>query len=414
MKISLRKLEYAWHTFAFILLMGAFVPLWRQMALGGVDPGEGDPVQRFFLAVAYLGVGLLVFHPRRALAVARRGWPVWMLVGWALFSTLWSVTPDITFRRGIAATLGALYGLLLAVRYRPEEVLRMLGWALAIVTLASLIAIVLIPDWAVMSGLHEGAWRGVLFHKNAFGRIMVLAWIVFQAQIGLAKNGRALWWRMLQMIAILLVIGSRSAGALVLLMFAVATIVLLRVWRSLPQLLRPAVGSLAFAFALPGALLLPELLEAALGLLGKDLTLTGRIPLWLLLIPLALERPLLGYGYGAFWLGESGPSATVWALTWDAPHAHNGFLDLWLEIGIVGAIFGALLLIIPLVRIALHVTSGLRLIKFIFLFFIFFLFANMAESVLLVSGLGKAIYWVLISYFVPASQLYLTPNRNSR
>ncbi|WP_243663529.1 hypothetical protein [Rhodothermus marinus] len=99
------------------------------------------------------------------------------------------------------------------MRYRPEEVLRMLGWALAIVTLASLIAIVLIPDWAVMSGLHEGAWRGVLFHKNAFGRIMVLAWIVFQAQIGLAKNGRALWWRMLQMIAILLVIGSRSAGA---------------------------------------------------------------------------------------------------------------------------------------------------------------------------------------------------------
>jgi len=84
-----------------------------------------------------------------------------------------------------------------------------------------------------------------------------------------------------------------------------------------------------------------------------------------------------------------------------------------LEIGIVGALFGALLLIIPLVRVALHVTCGSRLIKFIFLFFVFFLFANIAESVLLVSGLGKAIYWVLISYFVHASQLYLTPNRNS-
>ena len=40
MKLSLRKLEYLWHTFAFVLLSGAFVPLWRQMSLGGIDPGE--------------------------------------------------------------------------------------------------------------------------------------------------------------------------------------------------------------------------------------------------------------------------------------------------------------------------------------------------------------------------------------
>lgn len=405
MTISRRKLEYAWHAFAFVLLVGAFVPLWRQMMLGGIDPGEGDPVQRVFLGIAYLGVGLLVFHPRRALAMACKGWPIWLLVGWALFSTLWSVAPGITFRRSLVATLGALYGLLLVVRYKPEEVLRVLGWSLAIVTVASLIAILLFPDWAVMTGLHEGAWRGVLYHKNALGRTMVLAWIMFQALASIEQKGKTLWWRFLQVIALLLIAGSRSAGAWVLMAFVLVGLALIRVWSHLPGSLRPAAISLAFAFAMPMVTVLPDVLETVLGFLGKDLTLTGRIPLWLLLIPMALQRPLLGYGYGAFWLGESGPSAIVWALTWDAPHAHNGFLDLWLELGLVGAVLGTMVLALPMARSIFSSRRAAKIAENVFLFFVFSFWANAAESVLLQSGLAKALYWLLVSYFVHLSQV---------
>lgn len=407
MKISLRKLEYAWHTIAFILLIGAFVPLWRQITTDGIDPGEVDPVHRLFLGGAYLGVGLLAFHPRRAWRAARRGWLVWGLVGWALLSTLWSVAPEVTLRRSLAATLAALYGLLLAVRYRSEEVLRVLGWALAIVTVASLLAVVFFPGWAVMTGKYESAWRGVLFHKNALGRTMVLAGIVFWVLAGAGQKKGALGWRILQVAALLLLLGSRSAAGWVLAILVPLALVLLKFWGCLPRLLRPAAGSFAFVLALPIAATLPDVLETVLGFLGKDLTLTGRIPLWLLLIPLALKRPLLGYGYGAFWLGESGPSATVWAVTWDAPHAHNGYLDLWLEIGLIGVAAGVVLVVLPLLRSALY---AMRLpnsvAKVMFLFFSFFVFANAVESVLLESGLNKAIYWVLVSYFVHISQAY--------
>ncbi len=406
MKVALRKLEYAWHAVAFILLTGAFVPLWRQMTLGGVNPAEGDPVQRLFLAASYLGVGLLVFHPRRAMRIARRGWLVWALVGWALLSTIWSVAPEITLRRSLAAALAALYGLLLAVRYRPEEVLRMLGWALVIVTIASLIAVVFFPEWAVMTGIHEGAWRGVLLHKNALGQTMVLAGIMFWAMTAIGQK-RAWGWRMLGLMALVLIWGSRSATSWVLTILVPLAFALLRFWTHIPRSLRPAVGSLVFTLAVPISTVLPDMLEGLLGLLGKNITLTGRIPLWLLLIPLALKRPLLGYGYGAFWLGESGPSATVWALTWDAPHAHNGYLDLWLEIGLIGVIAGVALLVLPLARSAPFTmrapNSGARVI---FLFFTFFIIANVVECILLESGLSKAIYWVLVSYFVHISQAH--------
>ena len=401
MKLSLRKLEYLWHTFAFVLLSGAFVPLWRQMSLGGIDPGEGDPVQRLFLAVAYLGVGLLIFHPRSVWRASRRGWLVWALVGWAMLSTLWSVAPEVTLRRSLAASLGVLYGLLLAVRYRPEEVLRMLGAALAIVVAASLMAVAVIPEWAIMGPPHEGAWRGVLWHKNGLGRTAAFALLVFWvlARAGRSPRAKAWWWGWV-LAAGILVIASRSATGLILALALPAGWWVLQTWARLPGLLRPATGSFFLAVGIPGLFVLPDILAWALGLLGKDLTLTGRIPLWLLLIPLALARPLLGYGYGAFWLGESGPSAVVWAVTWDAPHAHNGVLDLWLEIGLIGAGIAIVMLVLTMLRYTALAFQSREspVVQFGFWISLLVIIGNMSEAILLESQLGKALYWVLIVY----------------
>jgi exopolysaccharide production protein ExoQ len=50
-----------------------------------------------------------------------------------------------------------------------------------------------------------------------------------------------------------------------------------------------------------------------------------------------MKRPLLGYGYQAFWHGLQGESANLsLAKGWIIPAAHDGFLDLWLGLGAVG------------------------------------------------------------------------------
>ena len=49
------------------------------------------------------------------------------------------------------------------------------------------------------------------------------------------------------------------------------------------------------------------------------------------------KRPLLGYGYGGFWRGLSGESGNVISYVgFGVPHAHSGYLNIWLQIGAVG------------------------------------------------------------------------------
>lgn len=63
----------------------------------------------------------------------------------------------------------------------------------------------------------------------------------------------------------------------------------------------------------------------------------GRLRLWRHLSKKIQDRPWLGYGIGGFWRGMHGPSADIWKLEpWRPPHAHNGFIDVWLDLGAIG------------------------------------------------------------------------------
>lgn len=73
---------------------------------------------------------------------------------------------------------------------------------------------------------------------------------------------------------------------------------------------------------------------------GRGETLTGRTEIWNSLLPYAQKHFILGYGYGGFW--------TTSLRIRIASHAHNGYLDTILNLGIVGLI----LLIVFLIKIA--------------------------------------------------------------
>jgi O-antigen ligase len=70
---------------------------------------------------------------------------------------------------------------------------------------------------------------------------------------------------------------------------------------------------------------------------GMDdlLSLDGRVPLWQTLWPYFCERPIVGYGFGAFWNPSRFDDIYAEA-KWRAVAAHNGFLDELLGTGVVG------------------------------------------------------------------------------
>lgn len=135
-------------------------------------------------------------------------------------------------------------------------------------------------------------------------------------------------------------------------------------------------------------------------LIGRDSSLTGRTEIWEALRELVNQRPVFGYGYGAFWAEGSAPAEFVKDLTqWDVPTAHNGWLETWLAIGIVGVLLFSVSYALTLVRSVRTATRnwvGFFAIGFLIQFFLF----SMSESIILFQN---TIVWV--SYVAIAASL---------
>jgi O-antigen ligase len=68
----------------------------------------------------------------------------------------------------------------------------------------------------------------------------------------------------------------------------------------------------------------------------EDVTsLTGRLPLWQELIDSINKRPMLGYGYLAYWDANRVEYLSD-IFKWEIPHGHNAYLDVCLDVGVVG------------------------------------------------------------------------------
>jgi O-antigen ligase len=89
-------------------------------------------------------------------------------------------------------------------------------------------------------------------------------------------------------------------------------------------------------------------IEGLLEALGRDATLTGRTQLWNAVLSMIWQRPWLGYGYAAFWQGWEGEESAhvlLWMMAFGGGQyygaADNGYLQLWLDLGLVGVMLFA-------------------------------------------------------------------------
>ncbi|MGB5715145.1 MAG: O-antigen ligase family protein, partial [Waterburya sp.] len=150
---------------------------------------------------------------------------------------------------------------------------------------------------------------------------------------------------------------------------------------------------LLFLFGITSIWLI-ENFENLLSFLNKDITLTGRLPLWTMLIQMRIkERLWLGYGYNAFWQrwrGNDSPAADVVNVIigdgrdWVA-HAHNGYLDIILNIGLIGLVIFVILFfinVIQTIRLIMSNKSPETFLPLIILTFVFM--TNLSNSPIII------------------------------
>jgi exopolysaccharide production protein ExoQ len=257
----------------------------------------------------------------------------------ALASTAWSLDPMLTLRRSLPFLVAGLFGLYFAARFSPAHQLRILRLTVLIAAAATLFLVWLVPSLGLdHTAGQTTAWQGIFTQKNACGRIMVLGSAV------LLFGERLTPFRIVCLALFLFIlVRSGSRGAWIVEAAVLLLWIFLAVGRRAGPRLRLVlafIGPLcALTLAATGVFLYPRLAP----LLGRDATLTGRTAIWHQVLHSIALHPWLGYGYDAFWRGMQGPSLQISAsVHFVVVHAHNGFLEILLELGIAG--FALLLL----------------------------------------------------------------------
>ena len=388
------RAEQGFAVLALFLFTGALLPLLLKESGASVDDlSAGNPVLRLvYTSVHGVTLSLLAWRWRDSARAALRHWPTLALVALAVASVAWSDAPDVTLRRSFALVGTTALGIWLAARFPAATLLRLLAAALGLVAVLSLVFAVALPALGVDQDVHAGAWRGVFIQKNTLAQVMVLGAIVCAlAASGLGRLRWAGWGG--AALCTGLVLGSTSKTGLAILLTFAALVPLLRTLRG--RLSRVRIV-LAFAILAGGGagLWAAANTEQVLSALGRDATLTGRTDLWAAAVERISERPVAGYGHSAFWLGHSGPSAAVLErVGWEAPHAHNGALDLALDLGLLGLALYVLGYAVATARAAaslrrIHTAEGAWPLVFLLLVLLY----NVTESVIL---RPNNLFWVL-------------------
>jgi len=259
-----------------------------------------------------------------------------LLAAFAIASAAWSLDPLLTLRRSIPFALAGLFGLWFAARYSPARQLAILRLAMIALALATIALVLFAPALGLdHTPGHASDWQGVFTQKNACGRIMVLATalILFAPKPSLARPSRL---TAIALFAFVLIM-SGSRGAWVIEAALLLLWLLLALARRAGQRFRVVLALAApLASIALGATFTFRVHDLA-PLLGRDPTLTGRTAIWSQVARFIALRPVSGYGYDAFWRGMQGPSFQVAAAVhFVVAHAHNGFLEIALELGSAG------------------------------------------------------------------------------
>lgn len=364
---------------------------------------EGSPMDRVVLSVLML---LALFTMRKRLdkvgMFLRNNYMLIILLGVMAISILWSDFKIVSLKRWVRSV-----GLIIMVMmvFTEEHPLRYVVKLIEMLSLfligGSLVLIFLVPSIGteVWTG-GEVSWIGLATHKNMLGQYGAMGSIFFLWRFFcVRKVGQKLYYLTLLAIALsaLILIGSRSftsisvtfIGMMILLLF-----VLSRKFGKLGWIVVFLITASVVAAALfiQSNLFSQSLTTYVLESGGKDLTFTGRTDIWKQTLKNVDGREaVIGTGYESYWLTRKADKVR-YLLDWDFFSAHDGYIETFLELGILGLIILGLFLWTTAVNIAKSRKESYELCMLWTAFLAISFISNVFESNFLVS---TDLYWIL-------------------
>ena len=393
MPSTLKRLYAVWVGVVIAFYTGARVRLGDP---NGAEMGASDPLNTVLtLSVLICGVGLVLRFPRRALSLLAAMVPFLLMLSIMVLSALWSDSAENTIRRSVTMAGVLLFALSTQITLGPERFMRISVGATLTVAVLSLLEAVLRPAYGFDTGDYANAIRGLYGQKNTFGMGLLAGALALS--FGVLHRGRLrLSDPVILLFLLLCLVLSRSTTSL-LLTCAISGITLMMLALASPGVPRIVVAIALLSGGFATVLLLSTVQTAELlDLIGKDSSLTGRTEIWEAIDEAIARRPLLGYGYAAFWIEGSANVLRVWDhVAWEVISAHSGYREVMVQFGLVGIMLLVFLVASTLVftvRAALRGEGRISVWLLMFLGVLAVL--NNSESVLLGPSL-MMIYWIV-------------------
>jgi O-antigen ligase len=241
--------------------------------------------------------------------------------------------------------------------------------------------------------------RGVFLHKNGFAEFLLvtIAAVMVAIRMQLLPRPIGIALLLIHMMLLLMANSATAWGAAVL---VIGVYVLIEM-RRLPFKIFAALLAFSTAFTILVVSLIVFNLDSLFSAIDRDPTLTGRDAIWAYAGRMIQERFFFGYGYAAFWESKPVLSYIEATLNWQITHAHNGFLQIWIELGLVGFCLMVLYLVLSLLRFFLAKPSK-ELQAFVLPTTIGLIGYNLAETQLLLSkNLGWTVTLICLLLTTP-------------
>jgi O-antigen ligase len=396
MKSPLRIIEYSIATFGLFFMSGTLTRLLTP------EGSETAPLVQVLGAALGLHASIALLTIRGAVPrIFSLYWPAILPVLYALATLVWTAAPDLSLRRVGALGLTTAFAFWLVFRFSPKEIFRLVVLSAVAIVAANFIFIQVNPTLGIhqvfdeLSAQHAGSWRGFFGHKNDFGRLIAMTTPLLLLGFVFGMWGRFGRWVLVAITGLsgVMVLNSNSSQAVLLIATVPFGIFVLLAMRTMSPSGRSLLILMALPIAVISAVSAQLIFEYTLQLLGRDPTLTGRTIIWEGVLIALGGNSLAGGGYGAGWL-VVGPRLT--ALTGaDVGHAHNGFLDLLVDVGYIGVGLTLFFMFWLGGKAFSNLMRGLRpeISTLALTVILFSLIGNMAGSFLLQHN---SIYWVLL------------------
>ncbi len=394
-----------WVPLILMFIMGSRLPYqWLGVQVGSQAQAmeEGNPIDRtIFFGLMLVALGILISRSFKWDSFFARNLALMAFLLFALLSVVWSDFPLVALKRWFR-DLGVYFAVLVVLSDpRPLDAVRTLFRRLAYLLIP--LSIVLDKYFPGLSRVFDpwtgrGEYVGVTTGKNLLGLDALLCGLFFFwdtitrwsdrkdprtkriIRVNVGFFALSLW--------VLNTANSATCRVCMVLGCLIVAAVHSKFFRRHPGFLKVLIPStfvlyllLAYGLNLSGAMA---------GAVGKDPTLTDRTKIWAFLLGMH-TNPLIGTGYESFWMGPRLEWFWAKAGVGHLNEAHNGYLEVYLNLGIIGLLLLVGFLIASYKKICRELTTAPTLASLGFALWSIMLFYDVTEA-----GFRSGLIWLAL------------------